>query len=376
MIRIYYAEKDTTLYEKYPTQNAGIDQILELTKISSGSKFQGEIQANTYNSRILIDFGSQITSIKEDIDAGIIPTTITAHLKLYAANASDLLQTYNIEAYPVSESWVNGGGNYSDTPIQKYGTSWYYRSSDDIQDQWNTGSAASVGQMGTTETLIGGGTWMTGSGYESSQSFQNESPDLRIDITDIVSKWTDTSNALTNYGLIIKRPSIDEISGEVLGKLQFFSRETHTIYVPRLEISWDDYVNDGGTNPVTANVYTPYIKNIKSEYRTSDVARFLIGARPEFPVKSYSTASFYNTNERLPASSSYSIYDSITNDVIIQDENIWSNSKTKISNGSIGTYFDLRMDSFMPERYYKIQLKCIRTTDVQTFDDFYFKVVR
>jgi hypothetical protein len=376
MIRIYYAEKDTTLYEKYPTQNTGIDQILELTKISSGSKFQGEIQANTYNSRILIDFGSQITSIKEDIDAGIIPTTITAHLKLYAANASDLLQTYNIEAYPVSESWVNGGGNYSDTPIQKYGTSWYYRSSDDIQDQWNTGSAASVGQMGTTETLIGGGTWMTGSGYESSQSFQNESPDLRIDITDIVSKWTDASNALTNYGLIIKRPSIDEISGEVLGKLQFFSRETHTIYVPRLEISWDDYVNDGGTNPVTANVYTPYIKNIKSEYRTSDVARFLIGARPEFPVKSYSTASFYNTNERLPASSSYSIYDSITNDVIIQDENIWSNSKTKISNGSIGTYFDLRMDSFMPERYYKIQLKCIRTTDVQTFDDFYFKVVR
>ena len=33
MIRIYYAEKDTTLYEKYPTQNTGIDQILELTKI-------------------------------------------------------------------------------------------------------------------------------------------------------------------------------------------------------------------------------------------------------------------------------------------------------------------------------------------------------
>jgi len=33
------------------------------------------------------------------------------------------------------------------------------------------------------------------------------------------------------------------------------------------------------------------------------------------------------------------------------------------------------MDSFMPERYYKIKLKCRRTNDTQTFDDFYFKVV-
>ena len=35
------------------------------------------------------------------------------------------------------------------------------------------------------------------------------------------------------------------------------------------------------------------------------------------------------------------------------------------------------MDSFMPERYYKIQLKIERDggDDVQTFDDFYFKVV-
>ena len=179
MIRIYYAQKDTTLYEKYPTQNTGIDQILELTKIASGSKLQGEIQANTYNSRVLIDFGSEITSITNAITSGDIPTfdkgnvsSSSAFLKLYAANASDLLQSYNIKAFPVSESWINGGGNYSDTPIQEFGTSWYYRSSDDIADQWNTGSAASVGQMGATETLIGGGTWMIGSGYEASQSFQ------------------------------------------------------------------------------------------------------------------------------------------------------------------------------------------------------------
>ena len=63
MYRIFYAEKDTTLYEKYPKQNTGIDQILELTKIASGSKLNGIIQANQYNTRFLIDFGSQITTL-------------------------------------------------------------------------------------------------------------------------------------------------------------------------------------------------------------------------------------------------------------------------------------------------------------------------
>ena len=49
MNRIFYAERDTTLYEKYPEQNTGIDQILELTKTASGSKLNGIIQSNTYN---------------------------------------------------------------------------------------------------------------------------------------------------------------------------------------------------------------------------------------------------------------------------------------------------------------------------------------
>jgi len=383
MIRLFYAEKDTTLYEKYPEQNTGIDQILELTKIASGSNFQGKIQGNTYNSRFLIDFGSEITKIATAVTSGEIPsfnknqnTSASAYLKLYAANATDLLQSYDINAYPVSESWVNGGGNYSDLPIQKYGASWYYRSSNDIADQWKTGSAHSVGQMGTTETSIGGGTWVTGSYYKASQSFQNESPDIRMDVTDIVNYWI-KSGSSTNNGFIVKRPSADEISGEVLGKLQFFGRESHTIFVPRLEVCWDDQnKNSLETNNITSDTYVPYFKNIKPEYRTSEIYRFRIGVRPEFPTKSYVTSSFYKTDERLPVSSSYSIYDSVTNDVIIKDENIYSNSTTKVSSDENGSYIDLRMDSFMPERYYKIQIKCIRTKDTQTFDDFYFKVVR
>ena len=390
MIRVYYAERDTTLYEKHSERNTGIDEILELTKIQSGSReFEQSvdlgIQSNTYNSRILIDFGSEITSLGNSIDNGEIPAltnqnpaSASVFLSLRATEASDLLRSYTIKAYPVSESWDNGQGTFSDVPESKIGSSWKFRSGDakvETGIAWNTGSAHSQGTSAGTSEPKGGGTWITGSGFEASQSFQNEAPDIRIDVTDIVKKWT--AGNITNNGFIIKRPYADEIDGEVRGSIKFFGRESHTIFVPRLEVCYDDssYSTTDPANTIQSNTYVPYFKNIKAEYRTSEIARFFVGVRPEFPTKSYVTSSFYLTNDRLPVSSSYEIIDSVTNEIVIKDEKVFGNSKTKISNNTTGNFFDLRMDSFMPERYYKIKLTCRRTNDTQTFDDFYFKVV-
>ena len=383
MYRIFYAEKDTTLYERNPDRNTGIDEIIELWKIASGSRENGIIQANTYNSRILIDFGTEVTNLKNAITAGDVPTlhnqnitSASVFLNLHASDATDLLRSYEIKAYPVSESWDNGNGTYKDTPESKIGASWNYRSGDAIAQNttgWGTGSAASAGTSQGTSVLKGGGTWITGSGYEASQSFTNESPDLRMDVTNIVRQWVDGN--ITNNGFMIKLPYADEIDGKVRGSIKYFGRESHTIFVPRLEVCWDDSSTSESDTVIASTTYVPYFKNIKPEYRTSDIARFFIGVRPEFPTKSYTTSSFYKTGEVLPLSSSYEIIDSVTNDIIIKDETTYVTSKTKISNDGNGSYFDLRMDSFMPERYYKIKLTCRRTNDTQTFDDFYFKVV-
>ena len=384
MNRIYYAERDTTIYEQYPDRNTGIDEILELEKITSGSinSKTGFIDANTYNSRILIDFGSEITSLAQSITNGDIPslsnsniTSASIFVNLHASDASDLLQSYTIKAYPISESWDNGNGYTSDNPSTKVGSSWYNRSGDAVAQSvvtWDTANAHSKNTSAGTSNSSGGATWITGSGYEASQSFENQSPDIRINVTDIVKQWVD--NNISNNGFIIKRPYSDEISGDLGGSIKFFGRESHTIFVPRLEVCWDDQ-RTASTTGITSNTYVPYFKNIKPEYRTSEVARFRLGVRPEFPSKSYATSSFYITEDILPVSSSYEIIDSVTNDVIVQDEKIFSNSTTKISNDSNGNFFDLRMDSFMPERYYKIKLTCRRSYDTQTYDDFYFKVV-
>ena len=385
MYRIYYAEKDTTLYEKYPNQNTGIDQILELTKIASGSRLDGVIQAKTYNTRILLDFGTEITSLSQSIVDGGTPhlnqgnvTSASVYLNLHAMEASDIQHNYSIHAYNVSESWDNGNGLYTDTPLTDIGSSWYNKSGDNVSTPipWNTGSAESVTDGVGATISVGGGTYRTTT--TSSQTFINTSPDIRMDVTAIIKDII--ASGVPNHGIMIKRNANDERSGENLGSLKFFGRESHTIFVPRLEVCWDDVTPGTGNvevNTISTNTYVPYIKNIKSEYRTNEIARFWVGVRPEFPTKTYQTSSFYMTTDRLPVSSSYSIYDSVTNDVIIKDEDSWGNSTTKMaSHASDGNYFDLRMDSFMPERYYKIKLTCRRIKDTQTFDNFYFKVVR
>ena len=378
MYRLFYSERDTTLYEKFPAQNTGIDQILELIKIASGSKLNGVFQLNTYNSRFLLDFGSQITSLQSSIESGEIPplgnnaSSASAYVSIKTTTATDLLHAYTIKAYPVSESWVNGNGNYSDIPIQKYGASWKYKTSNDIGDFWATGSGIVQGGGGGLTETKGGGTWWTGSGFEASQSFQNESPDIRINVTDIVRQWV--SGSIPNNGFIFKRLTSDERSSEVLGSLKFFGRETHTIFVPKLEVVWNDTnFTDTSSAEISSDTYVPYIKNIKSEYRTSEIVKFRIGVRPEFPNKQFQTSSFYLTGERLPTSSYFSIFDSVTNETMIP----FDTSGTQIDCDANGSFMKLRMDSFMPERFYKIMLKVERDggNDVQTFDDFYFKVV-
>lgn len=368
MYRIFYAERDTTLYERFPERNTGVDKALELLKISSAS---AEF-IDTFNTRFLIDFGSQIDTLRSEISAGRIPSLDTAsvYMSITSTESNDLIQQYTLEAYPVSESWSNGNGQFDDQPETRNGASWYYRNGSDTALYWNTGSGHSSGQ--TSATNIGGGTWITGSTYEASQSFNNQIPDIRMDVTDIVKHWVDED--ITNNGFIVKRSLTDELSGEILGDIKFFSRETNTIYVPRLEVAWNDAsFSNTASSEISSETYVPYIKNIRPEYRSTDMSKFRIGVRPEYPTKSYSTASFYITSNRLPTSSYYSICDSITNDTIIP----FDTNATQIDCDANGSFFKLRMDSFFPDRYYKIKLKIERDggDDIQTFDDFYFKVI-
>lgn len=368
----YYPQFDATIYERHSERNTGIDQILELRKLAINSKDpEGTYWDGTFNSRILMKFN--LSELSASIVSGDIPSNAKYWLKLWHAHSDNIPISYDIYAYPVSESWTNGDGNYNDLPERKNGVSWKYRNGNVNAVTWsNALNNVDINYQSTQ----GGGAWYTGSGFFASQSFEYDNPDLRMNITNIVNKWLD--GTIVNNGLIIKRSNTDESGSTIFGSLKFFSKDTHTIYVPRLEVVWDDSNLSGigsFTQITNTQEFSLHARNIKASYLEGERTKIRFRIRDRYPVKTYSTQSNYLTNKRLPTSSYYSVKDYVTGDTIIP----FDDNGTKISCDSNGNYIQLRMDTFLPERQYELILKVERNggNDIDYINDSYlFKVKR
>jgi len=374
-----YAGSDTTLYEKYEERNTGIDQILELRKTNSGSILDGVYQANTYNTRILINFaGKQFTELSESIvDGSIGATDRKFYLNLKNIYATDLPVSYSLHAHALSESWDNGAGNYDDTPQTLNGTSWRYRDSKDIGTEWKTTAQilADADAGGGLTVSEGGGVWLTSSA--AVQQFDNETTDLRMDITNIVNDWFDGTH--TNHGLILKQSYNDERDSTKALNLKFFSKETHTVYAPRLEVVWNDFTSSGDASTTTVHQTNnggpiAYFKNIEEKYPEGSRVQFRLGSRAKYPIKTYTTSSRYSTEERLASTSSFAVCDGVTGETLLD----YDDTYTKISWDSNGSYFNYWMNSLSPERYYKFKIRSkYSNSEIKYFDNgYYFKVVR
>jgi hypothetical protein len=370
-----YPTHDTTLYERHIRRNSGIDQILELIKyVPSVPDVNGFYYDSIYNSRILMKFDTN--HLANLIASNTVSRTAKYYLSLKATKASDLPVDYSIDVFAVSQSWANGNGHYNDYPEITNGASWRYRNGyyKGSGLQW-INSSYSSGTTGSYATSAGGGTWFTGSNFYSSQNFNYSiTPDIRINVTNIVHSWL--SGSIANNGFIIKRTEEDEQSSEFKGDILFFSRDTHTIYIPKLEAVWDDssFVSTGSLQEVS-NDFSVNISNIKKSFRTNSKYRFRVKARDRFPNITYSTSSNYLDFKRLPVASYYAIQDSLTDDYIIP----FDTGSTRLSIDSQGNYFNIDMNYFLPERFYKIVLKVIMDggfTEHIIDDGFYFKVVR
>jgi hypothetical protein len=367
-----YPIKDATIYDKKPDTNTGLDQIIELEKISSKTIDSDNVYwGDNYNSRILLQIDT--TEINKLIQNGTIKKSSKYYLNLFSAQSENLSLSYSIYAYPISQSWNQGRGYYNSSPPIKEGVSWTYRDGyfGMTGKQWASGSFV-AGTTGSYLTKKGGGNWYYQSGFVASQSFDQESPDLRMDITNIVHKWI--SGSIQNNGLIIKRSNNDEKSSEEMGSIKFFGRETHTIFIPRLDIVWNDADFSGTSlfSQVPNEDFILHFKNKKASYYSTDKTKFRFLVRDRIPVKTYSTSSNYITSKRLPTSSYYAIQDEQTSMYVVpfDDRNV-------ISCDNKGNYFRVNFNTFLPNRYYKVLIKVkMDGGDIEkTIDDsIYFKV--
>ena len=361
MIFSVYSIKDATIYERYGSLNTGLDAILEV-----GKTF---VNDTAYNSRALVKF--DLTKLTDNFTNAVLTQTASYYLRLTATEASEIPLTYTVYAYAVSQSWNMGTGRYTTAVTSSNGVSWKYRlSSVNTGSAWTTASFNS-GTTGSWTTTNGGGTWFTASVH--SQSFDYSTSDVLMDVTATVREWI--SGTKSNEGFLVKRSDADEQSTDELGSLRFFSKDTHTIYSPRLEMRYDDstYLTTATLVSYTDEVALN-ITNLQPEYLDTAKPRIKVTARPKYPDRSFATSSGYLDNYRLISSSFYSLRDAHTNNVVIP----FDESNTKISADANGSYFYLNLDGLAPERYYRLLIKSkINSTEQYIYDkNWIFKVVQ
>lgn len=389
MIYSIYAEKDATIYERTESKNSGLDSLLELSHelVGTGSR---------YNSRILLKF--DVSQIEEKINAGKISNNAKYYLSLRTADVKEIPQEYDVYAYPLSSSWTNGTGRFFNNPITTDGVSWKYRTSKTVGIEWDVPpSTASFEWDGISESWIqddmmwganlmaqvtssyfskkGGGTWWNYDNIECTQSFSFQTADLYMNVTPIVKKWITGSGRFNNDGLILKFSNDIESSLETLNSLKFFGTDSNTIYVPRLHVVWDDSIFlTGSLSPITDENMNINLK-LKKFYSQDERAKIKIYANTKYPQKNYTTQSYYTVNYYLPSSSYYEVRDAHTDEIILP----FDYTGSKISCDGTSSYFNLWMNSFQPERFYRIVLK-VETNGgdtIQIFDNnYYFKVTR
>jgi hypothetical protein len=351
-----FPEKDTTIYSKYPDMNTGLDQILEISNENSLL-----FDSIPYASRILIKFPTDeinkvlndlvLSTVNTENIATLSPITspnglYSASLRLYLADAYNLPDTYSLECYSVSQSWEQGTGRFLYDPYDKENATWVNR---DNTNKWLTASFFTNTTASFQQQNPGGGTWWFT--YVGSQTFEiNQTKDTNIDVTNVISDY----NFIENDGLLIKMGGDNEFNISSSFSLKYFSRDTHTIYLPQLEIKWDDSIyNTGSLSVLTNENIAITLGNNIGKYNKNDVYRFRVNARDIYPVRQFTTVSVYTLNKALPSSSYWALQDLNTGEYVID----FDYNCTKISCDSDGNYFDMYMAGLQPERYYKILIK-------------------
>ena len=383
-----FPEKDATIYS-HPDRinmNTGRDEILELVEEKSTT---GETY---FASRILIKFKN--IEIKDVIEnkltneaREVTPNTCEITLNLYSTEHKQLTNDHVVEVFPLSQSFGEGTQRYDNNPPSEStgsfqpanGVTWVHRT-ESTASAWPTNNF-NTGATGSYTLQNGGGVWYNGVDFRGETSFfESDVLDLETDITSIIQKFSASyyqgaafPTGVVNNGFIIKKPTLTELDNFGSGYLSYFSSNTHTIYPPKLTFKWDDSsYNPSGSILNSGDIFLSLYNN-KAEFQRKSKQRFRLTVRKRYPNRAFVTTSNYLNTAYLPESSYYSVRDAETDEVIIP----FDTEYTKLSADSTGMYFDLFMEGFQPERYYKLMFRSDNNEGTQIFDeDYFFKIIR
>jgi hypothetical protein len=363
MHKFYKASYDASIYLQQPEHNAGLDEILEIGKV-----FYGDTR-DVYRTLIKFD----ITDLSASFVSGYISPNSRVYVNLKSARSEGIPLEYTIYANAISESWDMGSGTKfdgiitGDSPLSgtiEQGVSWRYRNG---INKWqeNTFGGTAVYRNGTTGSANAeGGVWYTAS--QASQHYNYEYDDVRMNVTDIVKMWI--SGSIINNGLILRHSLKNEEDHLDYGALKFFSKETNTIYEPKLEVVWDDSsFNTGSLEPVTGSAEEDYkvvLANFKTSYPKDAKVKIKVKGRDKYPQKSFGTTFEYDQSKYLPVTTYYQLEDYITGEIVFP-----FGEYTKVSCDETSNYFIMDLATLPMKRTYRLKLKIVENGISTIIDD-------
>lgn len=341
MRKILTASQDASLYEAYPKNNTGLDEILEVGKVINTTNVIATSSADyaTASVRALINFNLPTT-------ASVSPDA-NYYLNLRIARAVELDRNQGLIIYPISRSWEEGSG-------------FFFQNVENVSDgtTWNQCTPH-------VSWSVAGGDFVTNTTSASVSMSSYPIQDVRIDVTSILRPIVSQSLQDTFYGLVVKFPTTDEQDEDNNGNIKFFSTQTHTIHQPTLEVAWDDQTfSTGSLLPAPTGLKMKVIpSNIPPYYSKGDVARIDLVVRDSYPLKSFDSILRYKNKYYLPTSSYYSIIDSQADVVIVPFDDY-----SKIHCDSAGSYIILDTSPLYRGRFYNIKIKMNQGPYVKTID--------
>lgn len=335
MIFFITASKDATIYSAFTSKNTGLDQVLEVSN---------NFDKNSI-ARTLIHF--DITDVKSLISSSNI-NNYDVRLIMRETSFSNVPINFDLDINAISGSWEMGDGYMFE--LGGNGVTWKYRNNL-LLSAWHYGNYS--GSVTGSNTDGYGGTWW--SNYKTTQTYQYKTEDININISPIFNKWID--NTINNDGLLLKISDKYEYSTTDI-KLNFYSKETNTIYQPKLYFAYDDSsFSTGSLIPLTAPDFKIIVTNIKQFYNANGVYKFKVVGSERNVIKPFTT-TLTTIPKYLPSSSYYQVRDLLSNDIIIP-----FSEYTKISCDSNGNFFKLNLSNF-EQRKYKFEFKIINNDDI------------
>ncbi len=198
--RLYF-NQDAWISRKKYLKNHGDDAVIELAVSASNS-------SSVDATRLLIKFPIESYTAS-------LSSAYSAILYLYnARNYKYTDQNFQVEIYPLTASWSEGIGS----------------------NIYSVSSAVSY----IKRTQLAN--WSTSGGdYTSSPSavitFENGTENLTANLSSFVGYWT----ANPNYGLLLKfSNTVESTTADYANAKSFFSRNSHTVYRPHVDITIPD----------------------------------------------------------------------------------------------------------------------------------------